>query len=408
MPIEYNMIQTRNKLRPNIGAIRARSELCASLQKVLYENSYLAVPTPIICTDLSDTSEAFVVCRDGRRIGYLATSPQSFKLELVSSGIERYFQIAPCFRAEQAHSRKLDGMHYQLDIETRNFTPESFRKHISQLLSAALFSLHPSLAEAFTNVPQLTYEEALTYYGTDKPDLRNQVRFVDPKRCIGPEKTGNCLAAIPVTALRDGVITDLTSHIFRIEQADLQFLKHTYVFNEKREVVVSTYEQCTNQQFRLASFRKQKDHEFAASHVVAAIGAYLNLIDDRSVRPVWITEFPMFEIREKGLQPFHDVFTAPLCGDDHIDKETLAQQFDLVCNGLEIASCAERVSSQDVLNKILEICEIDKGRLIRGHPNLFKALQSSAPSSIGCGIGIERLQMVIQQTGNIQDVLLFS
>jgi aspartyl-tRNA synthetase len=387
--------------------------------------------TPILCASSPEGARDYIVpSRKFKGKFYaLPQAPQQYKQLLMVSGIDKYFQIAPCFRDEDARADRSPGEFYQLDFEMAFATQEDVFKVGEEVLSAAFKKFAPEGA-LVTEAPYpiISYKEAMLKYGTDKPDLRNPLEIIDVteffSRCTFKPFHGKTVRAINVHAkLSKGQHEKLLKFAQGIGMGGLGYLEiledMTYKGpidkfipdDMKTEIADLAGLQAGDTIFFIAD--KEELANIYAGQIRNELGSRLDLIEKNAYRFCYINDFPMYEY-DKELKQYiftHNPFSMPQGGLDALNNEKpediLAYQYDIVCNGVELSSGAVRNHNLDIMVKAFEIAGYTEDDLKEKFGALYNAFQYGAPPHAGMAPGVDRMIMLLRNEENIREVIPF-
>jgi aspartyl-tRNA synthetase len=439
--LKYRFLDLRReRLHRNIIK---RGEIIDSLRRRMKEQGFFEFQTPILTASSPEGARDFLVpsrLHPGKFYA-LPQAPQQFKQLVMISGFDRYFQIAPCFRDEDARADRSPGEFYQLDIEMSFVTQDDVFAAVEPVLRGVFeeFAGGKPVTQEFPRIP---YAEALRSYGSDKPDLRNPIRMQDVTvhfRGSGFKVFAGMIAADPtvevwaIPAPKGGnrAFCDRMNAWAQDEgQPGLG-----YIFWREGEeggagplaknIGVERSEGIRNQMslkvgdavFFIAG--KPKDFIKFAGPARAKIGADLSLIDRNQFAFCWIVDFPMYEWNEeeKKIDFSHNPFSMPNMAPEEFlaldpgDKEQIlslkAVQYDIVCNGIELSSGAIRNHRPDVMKKAFAIAGYDEGALEQKFGGMLRALSLGAPPHGGIAPGVDRIVMLLCGEENLREVVLF-
>lgn len=427
--LKYRYLDIRNnKVR---DTLILRSQIIQYLRSLMIKDGFLEVQTPILTSSSPEGARDYLVpsrLHPGKFYA-LPQAPQQFKQLLMVAGIDKYFQIAPCFRDEDARADRAPGEFYQLDIEMSYATQENifsvvepviyktFKKFSTKKISKAPFK-------------QIKYKDAMLKYGSDKPDLRNPLEIVD---------VTDVFEHLELRAFKDMQVRIISTHdvadqprsffegmtnyaIDDLKAKGLAWLRimedwtlqgpiAKFISDEaKQEMIKRTSSKPGDCLFFIAEVPKIVDK--LAGTIRQELGKRLDLIDKDRFEFCWITDFPMFEKDDHDkIQFSHNPFSMPQGGlKSLIEKDpldVLAYQYDLVCNGIELSSGAVRNHSIEIMLKAFEIAGYTEGEVKEKFGALYDAFQFGAPPHCGIAPGIDRMIMLLADTENIRDVIAF-
>lgn len=432
--LKYRYLDLR---RPEMTArFKLRSQVSRSLRNYLDTQGFMDVETPILTKATPEGARDYLVPSriHADHFYALPQSPQLFKQLLMMSGFERYYQIARCFRDEDLRADRQPEF-TQLDIETSFMNEESIMQLMENLIRH-IFHKHMNvqLPEPF---PRMSYEEAMTVYGSDKPDLRFDMPLVDVSELVrsmefkvfsGPANAADGrVAAIRVPGgarLSRKNIDDYTKYITRYGARGLAYLKvidKDVGLDGVQSPVAKFFDEATLKAVLRETAAENGDMIFfgadKTSVVNDALGALrLKLADDFDLissewKPLWVVDFPMFEEIDGRMHALHHPFTAPQTDDIENLKSapaaTLSRAYDMVLNGSEIGGGSIRIHSPEMQSAIFDILGIDDKEADDKFGFLVEALKYGCPPHGGIAFGLDRLIMLMSGTDSIRDVIAF-
>ena len=427
--LEYRFLDLRNeKLHNNI---LLRSEILKTLRNKMDELGFTEIETPILANSSPEGARDFLVpsrLHPGEFYA-LPQAPQQFKQLLMVSGFNKYYQIAPCFRDEDPRADRAPGEFYQLDFEMAFSTQEDVFKVIEEVV--------PYTFEKFTDwkvdkgqIIRIPYQEAMDKYGIDKPDLRNPLIIQDVTAIFENSEfnafKGKTVKAIVVEngAEQGRKFFDKMAD-FAIEEAGAKGLAWTKFENDgtitggiakfiSDEIKTKLIEECGVKNNSSVFFIADELHaaQKIAGLVRIELANRLDLLERNTYKFCFIVDFPMYELSDEGKIDFsHNPFSMPQGGLDALNSmnplDILAYQFDLVCNGYEMASGAVRNHSPEIMVKAFEIAGYKEEDIKGRFGALYNAFQYGTPPHAGAAPGIDRMVMLIADSQNIREVIAF-
>ncbi len=427
--LKYRYLDLRNpKVKDNIVF---RSELIAYLRNKMTEMGFMDIQTPILCASSPEGARDYIIpSRKFKGKFYaLPQAPQQYKQLLMVSGFDKYFQIAPCFRDEDARADRTPGDFYQLDFEMAFSTEEDVFKVGEEVLADTFNKFKPEGYEEITTpFPVFTYEEAMLKYGTDKPDLRNPLEIIDLtdffQKCTFKPFHGKTVRAIKVHAdMSKGFHEKLLKFAQSIGMGGLGYLEvkedmsykgpiDKFIPDDMKEEIRETAGlEVGDTIFFIAD--KEKQASLYAGEIRTALGERLELIEDKKFMFCYIHDFPMYEYdpETKKMIFTHNPFSMPQGGLEALEtknpEEILAYQFDIVCNGVELSSGAVRNHDMKIMVKAFEIAGYTEDDLKEKFGALYNAFQYGAPPHAGMAPGVDRMIMLLREEENIREVIPF-
>ena len=427
--LKYRYLDLRNiKVRDNMIF---RSKVISYLREKMTEMGFLEIQTPILCASSPEGARDYIVpSRKFKGKFYaLPQAPQQYKQLLMVSGFDKYFQIAPCFRDEDARADRSPGEFYQLDFEMSFATQEDVFRVGEEVLSATFEKFAPEGAEVTqAPYPIISYKQAMLEFGTDKPDLRNPLRIVDVtdffQRCTFKPFHGKTVRAINVHAkLSKGQHEKLLKFAQSIGMGGLGYLEvkedMTYKGpidkfipdDMKTEIAEIAGLQAGDTIFFIAD--REELAALYAGQIRTELGNRLDLLEKNAYRFCYVNDFPMFERdpETKKIGFTHNPFSMPQGGLEALNTkdplDILAYQYDIVCNGVELSSGAVRNHDMQIMVKAFEIAGYDEEVLKAKFGALYNAFQFGAPPHAGMAPGVDRMIMLLRNEENIREIIPF-
>lgn len=424
--LQYRFLDLRNERLKNNLLLRA--EVLQFLRSQMIEQGFLEVQTPILTSSSPEGARDYLVpsrLHSGKFYA-LPQAPQQFKQLLMVSGIDKYFQIAPCFRDEDARADRAPGEFYQLDMEMSFATQEDVFNVIEPVMYNT-FKKFSNKKIANYPFPRISYAESMLKYGTDKPDLRNPLFIIDLsdffKKCTFKPFIDRTVRAIKVKGhLSKGFHEKMLEFAKSIGMGGLGYLEVQEDLSFKGPIDKFIPQELKKELLDLAELEKEDTIFFIADNKSRAtdlagqirteLGKRLNLIDEDVFQFCWIIDFPMFELDEHGALAFsHNPFSMPQGGLEALENkdplEILAYQYDIVCNGIELSSGAVRNHDIDIMLKAFSMAGYTEEQVKTKFGALFTAFQFGAPPHAGVAPGIDRMLMLLTESETIREVIAF-
>ena len=427
--LKYRYLDLRNsKVKDNIIF---RSQVISFLRQKMSEMGFLEIQTPILCASSPEGARDYIVpSRKYKGKFYaLPQAPQQYKQLLMVSGFDKYFQIAPCFRDEDARADRSPGEFYQLDFEMSFATQEDVFRVGEEVLSATFEKFAPE-GYAVTQAPYpiISYKQAMLEFGTDKPDLRNPLRIIDVtdffQKCTFKPFVSRTVRAIKVHAdMSKGFHEKLLKFATDMGMGGLGYLEVAEDLSYKGPIDKFIPEEYKAELRELAGLvpgdtlffiaDKEEKANYYAGQLRIELGNKLDLCEKNAYRFCYVNDFPMFELDEetKKIGFTHNPFSMPQGGLDALLNEDplkiLAYQYDIVCNGVELSSGAVRNHDLDIMVKAFEIAGYDEETLKAKFGALYQAFQFGAPPHAGMAPGVDRMIMLLRNEENIREVIAF-
>ena len=419
-----------------------RSEVISLIRKLMTESGFLEMQTPILTASSPEGARDYLVpsrLHPGKFYA-LPQAPQQFKQLIMAGGFDKYFQIAPCFRDEDARADRSPGEFYQLDMEMSFVEQDDVFSAIEPVMYD-VFKKFSNFDVTEFPFPRLTYKDAITKYGTDKPDLRNPIilsdltnEFLDDEVSFDAFKKiiskGGRVIAIPAPNVKDKPRSffDNLNNWARKEMGAAGLGYITFINNNGTlegkgpiakfippRVLELMSKKCDIKDGDAIFFScsGEKEAYKLASAARDQIGEQLDLIESNTFKFCWIVDFPMYEINEETnkLDFSHNPFSMPQGGLKALEEkdplEILGFQYDIVCNGVELSSGAIRNHIPEIMFKAFEIAGYKKEEVMEKFGGMVNAFSYGVPPHGGIAPGIDRIVMLLAGVKNIREVILF-
>lgn len=427
--LKYRYLDLRNKDVHN--NIVLRSQVISHFRSKMTELGFLEIQTPILTSSSPEGARDFIIPsrKHHGKFYALPQAPQMFKQLLMVSGFDKYFQIAPCFRDEDARAGRSPGEFYQLDFEMAFATQED----VLNVAEEVLYDVFSKFSEKQVSKPpfvRIPYSDAMLKYGTDKPDLRNPLEIIDIsdmfiETSFAPfrKKTVRAINVSDCASQSKGFFEKMLDFAMKIGMKGLGYLKVDE--DMKYQGPIDKF-LSDDQKKELAERAKLKpgcvlffiadDKEYApklAGQIRTELANRLGLIDENKFEMCFIMDFPMYEIDENtgNIVFTHNPFSMPQGGLEALSEkdplDIVAYQYDIVCNGIELSSGAVRNHDTDIMIKAFEIAGYTEKDLETKFPALFNAFKFGAPPHAGMAPGIDRILMLLTGEENIREVIAF-
>ena len=414
-----------------------RSDVVASIRKRMWAQNFREYQTPIITASSPEGARDFLVpsrLHPGKFYA-LPQAPQQFKQLIMVSGFDKYFQIAPCFRDEDPRADRSPTDFYQLDMEMSFVSQQDVFDTIQPVMKG-VFEEFGGGRKVDEEWPQISYRDAALWYGTDKPDLRNPIKMQDCSEHFRGsgfaifakllEQEGTEIRAIPAPTGGSRKFCDRMNafaqkeglpgmgYIFWRDQGNGMEAAGPLAKNIGPERTESIREQLGLGVGDAAFFLggKPSSFETVAGKARVVIGDELGLTDKDRFAFCWVVDFPMYEADEEtGKVDFsHNPFSMPQGGMDALSGdplEVLGYQYDLACNGYELVSGAIRNHKPEIMFKAFELAGYGEDEVRKRFGGMVNAFRFGAPPHGGCAAGIDRMVMLLADTANIREVIMF-
>ena len=427
--LKYRFLDMRN--RKVMENIVFRSQVIRFLREKMTEMGFMEIQTPILCASSPEGARDYIVpSRHYKGKFYaLPQAPQQYKQLLMVSGVDKYFQIAPCFRDEDARADRSPGEFYQLDFEMAFATQEDVFRAGEEVLTAAFEKFAPEGYEVGKGpYPVISYRQAMLEFGSDKPDLRNPLRIIDLSeffsRCTFKPFQNKTVRAIKIQGRQSkGFHEKMLKFATEIGMAGLGYLEVQEDLSYKGPIDKFIPQGLKAELRELAGLKKEDTlffiadrEERAASYagqIRIELGKRLDICEKNAYRFCFVNDFPMFERNEetKKIEFTHNPFSMPQGGLEALTTkdplDILAYQYDIVCNGVELSSGAVRNHSLDIMVKAFQIAGYGEEVLKQKFGALYNAFQFGAPPHAGMAPGVDRMIMLLRNEDNIREVIPF-
>ncbi len=428
--LKYRYLDMRNnKVKENF---KLRSDVLHFIRNKMYDLGFMEVQTPILTASSPEGARDFVVpSRNFKGKFYaLPQAPQIYKELLMVGGVEKYFQIAPCFRDEDARAdRTLEF--YQLDLEMSYVTEDEVLE-LGEDIFYDVFKKFTDKKVSPKPFRRIAYRDAMDMYGTDKPDLRNPLIIKDATEMLkdttfGPFKK-SIIKVIVVDDIGDksnswfNEIVDYANligmpgigYLTLMEDGTFKGPIDKFLSDEERDSLIKEFDMKTNSVMFFIANKRLKQAQKFAGQIRDELGRKLDLIDKDKLELCIINDFPMFEwdVEKKKYEFCHNPFSMPHGGISDYDKyedvgDILAYQYDFVCNGNEMASGAIRNHDLDSLAKGFEVVGYSREDVEQRFRSIFTAFRYGCPPHGGMAPGIDRILMLIKDEPNLREVQAF-
>lgn len=424
--LKYRYLDIRGEKLKNNLILRAK--VIQYLRNQMIEKGFLEVQTPILTSSSPEGARDYLVPSRIHKGKFYALpqAPQQYKQLLMVSGIDKYFQIAPCFRDEDARADRAPGEFYQLDMEMSFATQED----VFEIIEEVIYNTFKEFSEKkISDYPfeRIKYREAMIKYGTDKPDLRNPLVIIDLSeffnKCTFKPFIGRTVRAIKVNGhMSKGFHEKMLSYAMSIGMGGLGYLEVQDDYSFKGPIDKFIPIEYKKELLELGNLEKGDtiffiaDNEKRATELAGQIrtelAKRLDLIEKDVFKFCWIVDFPMFELDEQGKLSFsHNPFSMPQGGLKDLNEENpldiLAYQYDLVCNGIELSSGAVRNHDIEIMIKAFEMAGYTEEEVKTKFGALYTAFQYGAPPHAGIAPGVDRMIMLLTEAENIREVIAF-
>lgn len=419
LQLKYRFLYLRKKDMQDI--LKLRTDVMDFLRYKMKTLGFQEIQTPLLSSTSPEGARDYIVPSRMHPGSFYALpqAPQQFKQLLVASGVDKYFQIAPCFRDEDSRADRLVGEFYQLDFEMAFATQDNILDILNDVLISTFKKFQPN-AKIDEKITKISYKDAINLYGSDKPDLRNPLKIVNitnlqkaPKIFENlVENNGQLLTISAKMQYNNNELKKLTKIM---QDKGAKGLAYCYKQNNEwtgplaKMLTMETIENATNHNQGNILFLIADKNDIAyklAGNLITELGNMLNLIDENEYKFCFITDFPLFEKKDDGSWDFmHNPFSMPHNLDLPLDQ-ILSYQYDVVCNGYEITSGAVRNHKLNLIHKVFSLIGQDSTDIENRFP-VFKAFKYGTPPHAGAAPGIDRIIMLLSKKKNVRDIVAF-
>ncbi len=424
--LQYRYLDLRSERLKN--NLILRSKVIQYLRNQMIEQGFLEVQTPILTSSSPEGARDYLVpsrLHPGKFYA-LPQAPQQFKQLLMVSGIDKYFQVAPCFRDEDARADRAPGEFYQLDMEMSFASQED----VFNVIEPVMYNTFKKFSDkkiANYPFPRITYKEAMLKYGSDKPDLRNPLYIIDLsdffKKCTFKPFINRTVRAIKVEdRMSKGFHEKMLDYAMSIGMSGLGYLEvqedmsfkgpiDKFIPDNLKQSLITLADLHKNDTIFFIADNEKRTTELAGQ-IRMELGKRLELIDNNVFQFCWIIDFPMFELDEHDNIAFsHNPFSMPQGGLDALENQNpldiLAYQYDIVCNGIELSSGAVRNHDINIMLKAFTMAGYTEEEVKTKFGALYTAFQFGAPPHAGIAPGIDRMLMLLSNSETIREVIAF-
>lgn len=432
--LKYRYLDLRNpEVKNNIVL---RCNVVAALRAAMTEHGFLEITTPILTASSPEGARDYLVPsrKHPGKFYALPQAPQQFKQLLMASGFDRYFQIAPCFRDEDARGDRSPGEFYQLDMEMAFANQDDVFAVLEDVLPPIFAKYGKYNVASSAPFKRIPFAEAMETYGSDKPDLRIDLTVTDVTELIGDcgfgPFEGNTVKAIPVTdftATRkqiDKLCADVEvqsgnkAYWFKLDEKGEIAGGIAKFLQDKKAAIIAALDLKPNTFVGLTAGKKGVAQK-TAGVLRSKLGAMCpNHMDTERYEFCWIVDFPMYEIGEESgeLEFCHNPFSMPNGGAEILDKAHAGEvdpltitafQYDLVCNGVELSSGAVRNHDPEIMVKAFELVRLGEDAVKAKFPAMYNAFCYGAPPHAGIAPGVDRMVMLLAGEESIREIIPF-
>ena len=428
--LKYRYLDLRNKkVHDNI---KFRSEVIKFLRYKMDDLGFTEIQTPILTASSPEGARDYIVPsrKYHGKFYALPQAPQQYKQLLMVSGFDKYYQIAPCFRDEDARADRSPGEFYQLDFEMAFATAEDVYE-VAEDVMYDTFTKFSNKEVSPKPFRRITYKEAMFKYGTDKPDLRNPLEIIDLseefKNTTFKPFNGAIVRAIKVDDIADksnSWFNEIVAFANSIGMPGIGYISvmddmsfkgpiDKFLSAEERDALIKKADLKKGSVLFFIANKKESVAATFAGQIRTELGEKLNLIDNNKFEFCFIVDFPMYEYspEEKRYVFTHNPFSMPQGGLDALlnekTEDILAYQYDIVCNGVELSSGAVRNHDIKIMEKAFEIAGYTKEDLKNRFKALYTAFHYGAPPHAGIAPGIDRMIMLLRDESNIREIIPF-
>ena len=432
--LKYRYLDLRN---PAVkGNIILRSQVVAALRAAMIDHGFLEITTPILTASSPEGARDYLVPsrKHPGKFYALPQAPQQFKQLLMASGFDKYFQIAPCFRDEDARGDRSPGEFYQLDMEMAFANQEDVFAVLEDVLPPIFAKYGTYNVASAAPFRRISYLDAMETYGTDKPDLRIDLTVKDVTALLsgcgfGPFE-GNTVKAVPITNLTatrkqiDKLCADVEvqsgqkAYWFRLDEKGELVGGISKFLQDRKEEVIAALDLQPNTFVGLTAGKKLSAQKTAGVLLKQAAALAPEHFDQARYEFCWIVDFPMYEIGEESgeLEFCHNPFSMPNGGLDILKRAAAGEvdplsitafQYDLVCNGVELSSGAVRNHDPEIMVEAFQLVRLGEDDVKAKFPAMYNAFTYGAPPHAGIAPGVDRMVMLLAGEDSIREIIPF-
>lgn len=425
--LEYRFLDLRNEKIHNNIVFRAK--IMKTIREIMDNMGFVEIQTPILTSSSPEGARDFLVpsrLHPGEFYA-LPQAPQQYKQLLMMSGFDKYYQIAPCFRDEDPRADRSPGEFYQLDLEMSFATQEDVLRVVENVVLNT-FRKHTNWSVSEDGLIRIPFKEAMRKYGSDKPDLRNPLVIEDVTELFENTEFNAFkdkvvkMIVVPNCATQTRKFFDQMSE-FAVTEGGAKGLAYVKVeedlslsagiskfIGEDAKAKLLEFAKVGDAIFFMAD--ELKKVEKLAGLIRIELGKRLDLLEKDCYKFCWIVDFPMYEEDDEGKIEFnHNPFSMPQGGLEALNTkhplDIYAYQYDLVCNGYELASGAVRNHDVEIMERAFEIAGYTREHVEAKFPALYNAFQYGAPPHAGCAPGLDRMVMLLAKEDSIREVIAF-
>lgn len=427
--LKYRFLDLRNKEVHN--RIQLRSDILHFLRNKMHDMGFTEIQTPILSASSPEGARDYLIPsrKHQGKFYALPQAPQIFKQLLMVSGFDRYFQIAPCFRDEDARADRSPGEFYQLDYELSFATQEEVFKVTEEVIHDT-FTKFSDKTVSSKPFKRITYADSMLTYGSDKPDLRNPLKIIDVSDIFEGSgfvafdgKTVRAITVPKCAAQPRRFFDKMNDYALEIGMKGLGYIKITedgefngpinkFIPDDKREELSQRAKLEPESVVFFIADTKKSAPKFAGQ-IRTELANRLDLIEKDRFEFCFIVDFPMYEEDEETGEVIftHNPFSMPQGGLDALVNKNpldiLAYQYDLVCNGIELSSGAVRNHDPEIMVKAFEIAGYTEDTIKEKFGALYNAFKFGAPPHAGMAPGVDRMIMLLTEEENIREIIAF-
>lgn len=428
LKLKYRYLYLRNQEAQDM--LRLRHNVIKTLRNEMEELDFIEVQTPLLTSSTPEGARDFIVASRLHRGKFYALpqAPQQFKQLLMVGRLDRYYQIAPCFRDEDSRADRTPGAFYQLDLEMSFATQEDVFQVVEKVIHNTFKKFAGPMDVSQTPFKRLTYAKAMSLYATDKPDLRNPLKFFDIFQLIAIDtpnifkdiiqKQGK-IWILPVDKLEEmprSFFDKLDEYAKSLNSKGLGYLfmesDGTWKGPLSKIMPESVKKLVQESGAFVIGHENEQDFYKIASAVRQKVAEMMGIIKEDVYEFCWIVDFPMYEVNDQGQWDFsHNPFSMPQGGMESLNTKSpsdiLAWQYDLVCNGYELASGAVRNYKPEIMYRAFEIAGYTKEHVDNKFGAMITAFRYGAPPHAGIAPGVDRIVMLLAGVTNLRQVIAF-